>query len=133
MKTYQLILENALKAIDVQDSTYATDGTTALEMMESETKRGNGFDLVVCDWILLKMDGIELLKIIRAHKDPSIRNVRFIMITGSDEKIREAMESGSDHFISKPIAIEKVRERIEFLFRFLTTEGMAQQNAGKLG
>lgn len=118
MKTFQVILKHILEALEIEDMTYAEDGTSALEIMENESKEWRPFDLVLCDWNLKILDGIDLLEKIRNHSDPLIKNVRFIMITGSDEKIRKAMEDGSDNFIAKPFTTEKLREKIEFLFRF---------------
>jgi len=59
-------------------------------------------DLIICDWNMPIMDGLELFKEINAN--PSFKHIAFIMLTSSSEteKVKEAISSGISDYILKP-------------------------------
>jgi DNA-binding response OmpR family regulator len=84
----------------------AQNGTDALELLEL-----NGFALAILDYNLLDMNGIDILKKIKAK---SI-DTRVILITryGDEEVEKEANDAGADAFVSKPINPEELLELIQ--------------------
>ncbi|MBT6616247.1 MAG: response regulator [Deltaproteobacteria bacterium] len=91
----------------------ADDGTTALEELKKEP-----FELVVADWNMPKMSGIDLLKAMRAEK--SLENIPFLLVTGDDnqDNIMEAIKAGISNFMTKPYDAKVLSEKIERIFTF---------------
>ena len=69
--------------------------------------RGFNPDVVVCDYYLPDVDGLEVLRTIRSTVDPA---VRFIMVTAglSDEKTEKALRAEADAFLGKPIDLDQL-------------------------
>jgi two-component system chemotaxis response regulator CheY len=115
-KTVLTILKKELNQLGIRDFSVAKDGKDAWEKLMSESKV-HPFDLILCDWIMPEITGIELLKMIRQSPVESVRNMRFIMVTGSGEKVKSAMEEGADNFIAKPFTSEDLLKKLEFVLR----------------
>ena len=87
--------------------TEAVDGTAAWELFQH-----GDYPIVVTDWVMPDMDGLELLRKIRAvPRDPE---VYVILLTSKSEKedLVQAMEAGADDFLGKPFAPDELRVRI---------------------
>ena len=111
--TMRKIIKNVLKQIQIDDVMEAENGIKALEALRNEKA-----DLIISDWIMPEMTGIDFLK--ACKEDESIKHIPFIMVTAEAQKenIMEAIKSGVDNYIVKPFtpdklqsAIEKARER----------------------
>src|SRR5436853_2296350 len=90
-----IVIRTLRQAGFVSDSTEeAADGGSALELIESSRP-----DLVLTDWNMPGMPGIELLRTVRAKGD----STRFIFVTseGTDEMRNLALNAGADGFITK--------------------------------
>ncbi len=70
------------------------------------------YDLVLCDWNMPKIDGLELL--LRVRENPKTQHLPFIMITGENavDQVRIALASGISDFIVKPFSAALLQERI---------------------
>lgn len=90
----------------------AENGRQALEMMRS----GKGYGLVISDWIMEPMSGIELLEEIR--RDESLRQTPFIMITGNNqpENVIAAKKAGVNSYVVKPFNATTLKQRLESVF-----------------
>jgi len=91
----------------------ADDGTTALEQLKKDS-----FDLVVADWNMTKMSGMELLQAMRA--DASLSDIPFLLVTGDEDQDRiiEAIKAGINNFMTKPYRAKVLSEKIERIFTF---------------
>jgi len=71
-----------------------------------------GFELVLMDWNMPNMTGIEALKLIKAN--PNTKAVPVIMVTSESEKTRimEAIQSGAANYVVKPFQPETLQEKI---------------------
>jgi diguanylate cyclase (GGDEF)-like protein len=69
-------------------------------------------DLIVADWRLPVMDGLTLLKLVRA--DAALAEIPFVMITGEGDKssVREAVRAGVTEYILKPVYAEELSKKI---------------------
>ena len=89
--------------------TAADDGLTAMELFDKAWKNKEPFDLITLDISMPKMDGRQLLSIIRrkekAMKIPKNKRVRIIMVTSrmNVATIKECIKLGCDGYISKPV------------------------------
>ena len=92
------------------------DGESALKMLSNGV-----FDLIICDWDPPKIDGIGLLKTVRA--DPLCPEVPFLMMAHQPgkEKIMEAVKLGVSQFLSKPfneyLLVEKINQALHASLR----------------
>lgn len=102
------LLRYGLQQLGIRQVTEAKDGGEALQALLT-TK----FDLVISDWNMDGMDGLTLLKTIRANA--MIKKTPFIMSTGQkdQEKVREAIQAGVNNYIVKPFNVETLKKKME--------------------
>lgn len=102
------LMRYCLQQLGVRNVIEAKDGGEALQALLA-----NKFDLVMSDWNMEGMDGLTLLKTIRANA--LIKKTPFIMSTGQkdQEKVREAIQAGVNNYIVKPFNVETLRKKIE--------------------
>src|SRR5277367_3291672 len=107
-KTMLRIIRNLLKQIEFNNVEEASDGTEALTKL-----RGGNFGLVISDWNMAPMTGLQLLQEVRA--DNRLKTVPFIMITAESktENVVAAKQAGVSNYIVKPFNAETLREKIE--------------------
>jgi len=100
-----------LKDLEFTNVEEAADGSNALEKLKSEV-----FDLVITDWNMPKLSGLELLKAIRA--DDKMRKIPVLMVTSVDEKdnVIQAVQAGINDYILKPISAEVLKSKIDKIF-----------------
>jgi two-component system chemotaxis response regulator CheY len=96
-KTMLRIIRNLLKQLGFNNVDEATDGSAALQKL-----RDKEFNLVISDWNMEPMSGLQLLKEVRA--DVKLKEVPFIMITAESksENVIAAKEAGVSNYIVKP-------------------------------
>lgn len=93
----------------------ARDGIEALEKIAAHK-----IDVIVSDWMMPRMDGIELCRQLRLQKRRSY--IYFIMLTAriGQENFRMAMEAGVDDFLNKPMRRIELRSRLRVAERILS-------------
>jgi two-component system chemotaxis response regulator CheY len=106
-KTMLKIIDSLLKQLGFKNIVEATDGTMALEKLRSDK-----FDLVLSDWNMEPMSGIDLLRTIRA--DPALKHIPLILITAESkaENIIEAKKAGVNNYIIKPFNAVTLKEKL---------------------
>ena len=106
-KTMVRIVRNLLHQLGFNDVDEAYDGASALAKL-----RARRFGLIISDWAMEPMSGLELLEQVRA--DPELRALPFIMITAENrrERIAKAEQAGVDGYIVKPFSAEALGDRI---------------------
>ena len=109
-KTMLRIVRNLLKQINFHNVDEANNGTEALEKL-----RAREFGLVISDWNMMPMNGLELLQEMRA--DPQLCNTPFIMITAESktENVIAAKQAGVNNYIVKPFNAETLQAKIEMV------------------
>jgi len=107
-KTMLRIIRNLLKQLDLDNVDEASDGSEALAKL-----RAGNFGLVISDWNMAPMTGLDLLKEVRA--DARLKDTPFIMITAESktENVIAAKQAGVSNYIVKPFNAETLREKIE--------------------
>ncbi len=73
----------------------ASNGRLAWSLLKQTS-----FDLIISDWNMPKMSGLELLK--KVKEDELFKNIPFLMVTSEADKEKEAFQSGADQYITKP-------------------------------
>jgi two-component system chemotaxis response regulator CheY len=107
-RTMLRIIRNLLKQLDFDNVEEATDGVEALAKL-----RAGNFGLVISDWNMQPMTGLDLLKEMRA--DARLRSTPFIMVTAESktENVVAAKQAGVSNYIVKPFNAETLRDKIE--------------------
>ena len=105
-KTMLRIIRNLLKQLNFQNIDEATDGSMALARM-----REKKYGLVISDWNMQPMTGLELLREVRA--DGSMKDTPFIMVTAESktENVIAAKEAGVNNYIVKPFNAETLKRQ----------------------
>jgi two-component system, chemotaxis family, chemotaxis protein CheY len=106
-KTMLRIIRNLLKQIGFNNVDEATDGKAALEKMQQRK-----YGLVISDWNMEPMTGLELLKEVRA--DDKLRPTPFIMITAESktENVIAAKQAGVNNYIVKPFNAATLKTKL---------------------
>lgn len=106
-KTMLRIINNLLKQLGFPNVDEATDGAMALDMFKLKN-----YGLVISDWNMEPMSGIDLLKQVRAL--PTNGNVPFIMVTAESktENVIAAKQAGVSNYIVKPFNAETLKGKM---------------------
>ena len=109
--TMRRILKNIMKQIGFSNIAEAENGKNALKLLKSEP-----IDLVLCDWNMPEMAGIDLLNAVRG--DDQLKAMPFVMVTAEAQKenILEAVKAGVSSYIVKPFTAETVEEKLKKVF-----------------
>ena len=98
-------LRNAFPGMVIED---AVNGRKAMAMLGKEA-----FDLVLCDWEMPEMSGLELLTWCR--QQPEMKDLQFIMVTsrGDKENVIQAIQAGVSDFVGKPFTNEQLLTKVK--------------------
>lgn len=109
--TMRKIIKNILGQLGFKNIIEADDGTTAWEILQKEP-----VDLIISDWNMPKMSGLELLKKVRG--DEKLKDTPFLMVTAEAQKeyIIEAAKYRVSQYIVKPFTPETLKEKLEKIF-----------------
>ncbi len=109
--TMRRIVKGVLKQLGFTDIIEAEDGSLALEELKKEK-----IGLIVSDWNMPNMTGLDLLKAVRG--DANLKGIPFIMVTaeGQKENVVEAVKSGVSNYIMKPFTPETFSEKLQKVF-----------------
>jgi two-component system chemotaxis response regulator CheY len=90
----------------------AADGREALAVIDTQ---GDSVSLVLTDWNMPEMDGLELLK--RLRQNPQLSLLKIIMVTTETELDRmvSALDAGANEYVMKPFTKEILREKLELV------------------
>jgi len=109
--TMRRIIKNLLKQLGFTTMDEAEDGMKALQKLKSEH-----FDLVISDWNMPNMTGIELLQAVRA--DDGLKKTPFLMVTAEADKenVLLAIKMGVNNYIVKPFTADVLQEKLTKIF-----------------
>jgi two-component system chemotaxis response regulator CheY len=111
MSTMRRIVKNVLKQIGFSDMVEAENGQDALSKLKVDD-----IGLIVSDWNMPVMQGIELLREVRA--DVELKHIPFLMVTAEAQKenIIEAVQAGVSNYVVKPFTPEALKGKLEKIF-----------------
>jgi two-component system chemotaxis response regulator CheY len=110
-KTMLRIIRNLLKQLGFENVDEAIDGSTALKSL-----RDKDYGLVISDWNMEPMTGLQLLREVRA--DGKLKHIPFIMVTAESktENVIAAKEAGVTNYIVKPFNAETLKQKLVTVF-----------------
>ena len=106
-QTMLRILRNLLRQLNFKNIDEASDGSEALKKL-----RAKPFGLIISDWNMEPMTGIQLLREVRA--DEKLKHIPFVMITAESksENVIAAKEAGVSNYIVKPFNAETLKGKL---------------------
>jgi len=109
--TMRRIIKNLLKDLGYENVDEAEDGQMGLEKL-----RNGNFEFVVSDWNMPNLDGLEMLKQIRA--DASLASLPVLMVTAEAKKenIIAAAQAGANGYVVKPFTAATLEEKLNKIF-----------------
>lgn len=110
--TMRRIVRSCLTQLGFNNFQEADDGHKALEKL-----RSGEFKLIVSDWNMPNMMGIELLRAVRT--DDRLKSIPFLMVTAEAQKenIIEAAKAGVSSYIIKPFTADAMQQKLEGIFK----------------
>jgi two-component system chemotaxis response regulator CheY len=110
--TMRRILKTCLQQLGFKNIAEADDGVNAMAKL-----RQNDFKLIISDWNMPNMMGIDLLKAIRA--DEKYKTVPFVMVTaeGLKENVMEAIKAGASNYVVKPFTADTLGQKLSVVFK----------------
>jgi two-component system chemotaxis response regulator CheY len=117
MGTMRRVVGNYLRELGFSTIVEAAHGEEAWERMQD-----SGFDLVISDWTMPMMTGIELLKKVRAKEET--KKTPFILLTVEADKtnIAEALKYHVDGYLMKPVSFGTISKKLIDVFKRLDPE-----------
>lgn len=112
--TMRRIVRSLLKELGYTNVEEAEDGQDALSKL-----RAGGFEFVVSDWNMPNLDGLEMLKQIRA--DDALKSLPVLMVTAEAKKenIIAAAQAGANGYVVKPFTAATLEEKLNKIFEKL--------------
>jgi len=106
--TMRKIEKNILGQLGIKDVDEADDGSTALPKIQQ-----NHYDVILLDWNMPNMSGLELLKAVRS--DPSTKDVPIIMVTAEalKDNIIAAAQAGVNDYTVKPFTAAILEDKLK--------------------
>ncbi len=102
------IVGSVLRKLGATHILEAGDGKTAWNYLEQES-----VDLVITDWNMPEMNGLDLVRTIRKHKQTAHIPVIMITIRDRQDDVLKAYEYQVNSYIVKPFTLKSLREKIE--------------------
>jgi len=115
--TMRRIIKNLLRDLGFNNTQEADDGLTALPILQA-----GGIDFLVTDWNMPGMQGIDLLKTVRADEKLSTLPVLMVTAETKREQIIEAAQAGVNGYIVKPFTAATLKEKIDKIFERINAQ-----------
>jgi two-component system chemotaxis response regulator CheY len=109
-KTVRMILTRLLKEVGFRSVAQAGDGREALDHL-----RDSPPELVLVDWNMPVMSGLEFLVEMRSHR--LYDNIAVVMVTTESEmpQVVQALEAGANEYVMKPFTKDVIQEKLQIL------------------
>ena len=113
--TMRSLIRNSLQQLGVREIREASDGEAGLRSVITQPVH-----LVISDFNMPNLDGLGLLRAIRAH--PPIKSTAFIMLTGRADRelVQRAVQFGVNNYLVKPFTVAQLKDKLEAVFGPLT-------------
>ena len=108
-RNMRVILRQVLRSLGVRELKEASDGADAFTIM-----RNNPVDIIITDWEMSPLDGLEFVRMVRTAADSPNPFVSIIMLSAHTEVYRvfQARDAGVNEFLAKPVAPRSLYARI---------------------
>jgi len=107
--TMRKIIVNSLSRLGFKEVVEADNGKKAFETLST-----GGADLILTDWNMPEMSGLELIQAVRGSGNEVLKKTPVLMITtnSAKEEVVEALKAGVNNYLVKPFTPETLKEKI---------------------
>ncbi len=114
-KHMRKLVEGILRSLGVKTCVEAADGAGAFREL-----RHYPTDVIICDWNMSPLDGLDFTRMVRTGRDSPNPFVPIIMLTGHTEmnRVVEARDAGVNEFLAKPISAHALYTKISSIIEF---------------
>jgi two-component system chemotaxis response regulator CheY len=114
-QSLRALVRTSLQSLNITEVREAPDGEEGLKALLVAP-----VNLVITDFNMPKLDGLGLLRAIRAH--PPLKNTAVIMLTGRADRelVQRAVQFGVNNYLVKPFTVAQLKEKLEAVFGALT-------------
>ncbi|MEK6580723.1 MAG: response regulator [Bdellovibrionota bacterium] len=107
VNTMRIQIRDLLRSYGFKRIVLASNGEEAKQLLETDPCQ-----LVIADWHMSPTDGMELLNYVRGH--PEYKHLPYVMLTAETtrDRVLEALKSGVDDFLVKPLTPHQIESRI---------------------
>lgn len=116
MPTIRDLVKNQLRGMGYKNLIDASDGEAALNLVVGQDTAGTPIELIISDWNMPKMTGLEFLKQIRASD--KYAKLPFVLLTSEAERdqVTEAIMAGVSQYVVKPFAAKSFEEKLKVVW-----------------
>ena len=116
LKTIRVLLGENLRKLGYSQIDEAGDGNAALQMLTQAHQDGAPYGLIIADWNMPGMTGLELLE--ARNADPKLNSTPFLMVTIESEReyVLKAIAMGVNDFIVKPFSEKTLQGKMQSIF-----------------
>jgi two-component system chemotaxis response regulator CheY len=116
MKAMRNLVKGQARAVGMKNIWEATNGKEAMQVLINQKKEGNPIHLILSDWNMPVMTGIDFLLAVRSSED--FKHLPFVMITAEGEKhqIFQAIQRGVSNYITKPFTPAAFKSKLEIVW-----------------
>jgi len=109
--TMRRIIRNILNQLEFTNVEEAEDGNVAFEKLKEAD-----YDLLITDWNMPNMSGLDLLKEIRANE--KLEDLKILLVSAEAEKenIIQAVQAGANEYVVKPFTADVLGQKINKIF-----------------
>lgn len=114
MPAVRMIVRGMLEEIGFRQIFEAESAESAWSQLTvAASQKSQKFGLVISDWMMQGMSGIDLLRLVR--NSPELRDLPFLIITsqGEQDRMAEATQAGATDFVVKPFDGSQLSEKVE--------------------
>lgn len=110
------IIKAVCMTMGVKDVVEADNGKAALDILKKRqiTSKGSRrmFDLIICDWMMPEMSGLELLQEVR--RNSLLKSIPFLMVTAEHDRelVMQAIKEGVSDYVVKPFTADVLEGKI---------------------
>lgn len=113
MEPLRRIVRNMLKELGYKEVEEAAGALEAIQALERIQKSGRNVDIILSDWSMPGMTGLEFLQFVRATE--GLKSIPFVMITaeGQREQILAAIQAGVSSYLIKPFSLAQFQDKLK--------------------
>ncbi|MEO5666469.1 MAG: response regulator [Bdellovibrionota bacterium] len=117
VETDRIVEKAMLVSLGITNVDEAENGAIARFKIENAINASSPYDLILSDWNMPMLNGIELAKILK--KDDAMKNTPFILLTGiaDEHKVHLALKIGVSDYVLKPVQKEILKEKLARFFK----------------
>jgi two-component system, chemotaxis family, chemotaxis protein CheY len=113
MEPLRRVVRSMLKELGYKEVEEAASAYEAIQALERIAMTGRNIDIILSDWQMPGMSGMEFLEFVRATE--SLKNIPFVMITaeGHREQILAAIQAGVSSYLVKPFSLAQFHDKLK--------------------